>query len=70
MIITEEYLVHNRRLLDMPMDIIALLHDTSMTYEEAQTILEVTLGMVKEMRQGYQDNDIIDNKERINWDDI
>ena len=68
MIITEEYLAHNRQILDSPMDIITLLHDASITYEEAQTILEITQGMIKEMREGQQDNDVIDKRNRIDWD--
>lgn len=66
--ITEEFLLHNRQILDMPMDIINLFHDNNITYSEAETILDVVRGMVKDKQ--CKDSDIVSKAEKINWDKI
>lgn len=66
--ITEEFLLHNRQILDMPMDIINLFHDNNITYSEAETILDVVHGMIKDKR--CKNNDIVSKIEKINWDKI
>ena len=66
----EEFLVHNRQILDMPMDIINLLHDNNMTYDEAEIILDVVCGMIKDKREQCESRDIISRSERIDWDNM
>lgn len=64
--ITEEFL-HNRQILDMPMDIINLFHDNNITYGEAETILDVVRGMVKDKQCK---NNVILSANKIDWDNI
>ena len=66
--ITEEFLLHNRQILDMPMDIINLFHNNNITYSEAETILDVVRGMVRDKQ--CEDSDIIPKVEKINWDNF
>ena len=66
----EEFLVHNRQILDMPMDIINLLHDNNMTYDEAEIILDVVCGMIRDKREQCKSSDIVSRSERIDWDNI
>lgn len=66
--ITEEFLLHNKQILDMPMDIINLFHNNNITYSEAETILDVVSGMVKDKQ--YKDSAVVTKIEKINWDKI
>lgn len=65
--ITEEFLLHNRQILDMPMDIINLFHDNNITYGEAETIIDVVRGMVKDKQCK---NNVILSANKIDWDNI
>ena len=53
----------------MPMDIINLLHDNNMTYDEAEIILDVVCGMIRDKREQCE-GDIVSRSERIDWDNI
>lgn len=65
----EEFFTHNRQILDMPMDIINLLHDGNITYDEAETILDVVCGMIRDKREQCE-GDIVSRSERIDWDNM
>lgn len=65
----EKFLAHNKQILDMPMDIINLLNDNDITYDEAETILDVVRGMIRAKRE-QSDNEIVSRTERIDWDNI
>lgn len=65
----EEFFAHNRQILDMPMDIINLLHDGNITYDEADTILDVVCGMLRDKREQCE-SDIVSRSERIDWDNM
>lgn len=65
----EKFIAHNKQILDMPMDIINLLNDNDITYDEAETILDVVRGMIRSKRE-QSDNEIVSRTERIDWDNI
>lgn len=65
----EKFLANNKQILDMPMDIINLLNDNDITYDEAETILDVVRGMIRSKRE-QSDNEIVSRTERIDWDNI
>lgn len=50
------------------MDIINLFNKKNITYDEAETILDVVHGMIKDKR--CKKNDIVSKAEKINWDKI
>lgn len=50
------------------MDIINLFNKKNITYDEAETILDVVHGMIKDKR--CKNNDIVSKAEKINWDKI
>ena len=50
------------------MDIINLFNKKNITYDEAETILDVVHGMIKDKR--CKNNDIVSKAEKINWDRI
>lgn len=64
--ITEEFLLHNRQILDAPMDIINLFNKKNITYDEAETILDVVRGMIKDKQ--CEGSDIVPKAEKIKWD--
>nr|DAJ47609.1 MAG TPA: hypothetical protein [Caudoviricetes sp.] len=51
----------------MPMDIINLFHDNNITYGEAETIIDVVRGMVKDKQCK---NNVILSANKIDWDNI
>lgn len=60
------FLAHNRKILDMPMEIINMLNDNNITYEEAETILDVVRGMIKfKHEQCENDGEIVSRTEKI-----
>lgn len=65
----EEFFTHNKQILDMPMDIINLLHDSNITYDEAETILDVVGGMIRDKREQCE-GDIVSRTEKIDWDNV
>ena len=50
------------------MDIINLFNKKNITYDEAETILDVVRGMVKDKQ--CKDSDIVPRIEKIDWDKI
>lgn len=50
------------------MDIINLFNKKNITYDEAETILDVVHGMIKDKQR--ENNDIVSKIEKINWDKI
>lgn len=50
------------------MDIINLFNKKNITYDEAETILDVVHGMIKDKQ--YKDSAVVTKIEKINWDKI
>lgn len=65
----EEFFAHNRQILDMPMEIVNMFHDSDITYDEAETILDVVRGMLKSKREQCEEG-IVSRTEKIDWDNI
>lgn len=65
----DEFLVHNRQILDAPMEIINMFHNNNITYNEAKIILEVVYGMIK-CEQNNNGESVILRVEKIDWDNI
>lgn len=66
---TEKFLAHNRQILDMPMEIVNMFHDSNITYDEAETILDVVRGMIKSKREQCE-GDVVSRTEKIDWDNL
>lgn len=66
---TEKFLAHNRQILDMPMEIVNMFHNNDITYDEAETILDVVRGMIKSKREQCG-GDIVSRTEKIDWDNV
>lgn len=65
----EEFFAHNRQILDMPMEIVNMFHDSNITYDEAETILDVVRGMIKSKCEQCEEG-IVSRTEKIDWDNI
>lgn len=68
---TEEFFAHNRQILDMPIEIVNMFHDSNITYNEAETILDVVRGMIKSKREQCEnDREVVTRTKKIDWDNI
>lgn len=65
----EVFLAQNRQILNMPMEIVNMLHESEITYDEAETILDVVCGMIKSKREQCE-GDVVSRTEKIDWDNV